>query len=111
MKVGAESARRKVDRILNNARLKVIRLLQPMLIWVLYLRNLLHLWRSGSIDTRILVFALKNRPVAVCGNTGGFIVDPAFEVGEGCVPWYLKREGVAASEAVEDMPQGETHGS
>lgn len=43
--------------------------------------NILRLWATGKIGMRTAVYALREKPVAVAGKGGGYIIDPRFEVG------------------------------
>ncbi|WP_157896785.1 hypothetical protein [Acidovorax carolinensis] len=45
----------------------------------MYTWNLLSLWFSRKINFRTVRYALKNRPIAVAGSLGSYIVDPEFE--------------------------------
>lgn len=42
----------------------------------MYLWNLLTLWVAGKIDWHSVVYALRERPIAVAGRGGSYHVDP-----------------------------------
>lgn len=44
-----------------------------------YVLNVVTLFLRREIDWRTLRYALRERPVAVAGRRGGYIVDPDFE--------------------------------
>ena len=45
----------------------------------MYALNVLSLWLKQKINFRTVVHAFKNRPTAVAGRGGYYIVDPTFE--------------------------------
>ncbi len=46
-----------------------------------YFLRAVSLWLGRKIRTRTLLKALRERPIAVCGRAGSYIVDPTFNDG------------------------------
>lgn len=40
-----------------------------------YLFNLMSLWLCGKISFSTVRYAIKNKPIAVCGKSGGYVVN------------------------------------
>lgn len=51
--------------------------------WEFYALNVAALFIRRKITIRTAIYALRKKPVAVCGVGGGYIVAPGFDCGSG----------------------------